>query len=276
MASTKLPPMSPLRPVSARGQPPPLNGSFPPPKDNMSAPHPFDGPYAIMKGLQVELGNLQAKVEWEQQQRAAEVQSLRDEVRLLREALAKERAERVGTTTSLSDKLASEIARHDKSLQVMHEQTSAALAARAMVDDLQNLGSRVKDLDESLRTEVEDRNKAFHNLDVRIDMNSQGDNEFAQQMTKEQSNLRQLLELNTSNDKVFAGWVEPRILMAGRLLQAGCGAPKLPPSVQLSERAKDGLKSPSATARTPLVPEPPLERTGSPGRPQLGQQRQYG
>lgn len=248
--------MSALPPVSARDKAPGGNGSFPPQKESgTGAAHPFDGPYAIMKGMQVELGNLQAKFESEQQLRAAEVQSLRDEVRLLREALAKERSERINATTTISDKLASEIARHDKSLQTMHDQTSAALLQRAMVDDFESLCSRVKDLTAFAQKEVDDRKTALHNLDVRIEMNSQGDSEFAQQMVKEQSNLRLLLESNTNNDKIFAGWVEPRILMAGKLLQAGCNATALPPKVQLSERAKSGLQSQGGSApQTPLRP----------------------
>jgi len=233
--------VSALPPVSARDKAP-GGGTWPPQKE-IAVPHPFDGPYAIMKGMQVEIGNLAAKLETEQQQRASEVQSLREEVRLLREALAKERSERINATTHLSDKLISEITRHDNSLKTLHDQTSAALRERTMVDDFETLCSRVQDLTSGLKQEMEERANSFHNLDVRIEINTQGDSEFAQRMVKDLASLRQMLESNTNNDKVFAGWVEPRVLMAGRLLQAGCTAPTLPPKVKLSDRAQSGLQS---------------------------------
>lgn len=237
----KLPPVS-ARPGSARDFGPSPASTWPAHKD-AGIPHPFDGPYAIMKGMQVELGSLQAKLEAEQEQRAAEVQSLRDEVRGLREALAKERAERVSVCTGLGDKLASEISRHDTSLTTLHDHTSAALRERTLVDDFESLNMKVRELTDGLQRDINTLNMELSRLDKRIEANTEGDNEFARSIVQELENTKKMLEENTSCDKVFAGWVEPRILLAGKILKAGCSEASLPPKVRISDRAKAGLQA---------------------------------
>lgn len=221
---------------------PRLGGQVWPQHKDISAPHPFDGPYAILKGIQMELANLQAKLEAEQLQRGAEVHSLREECHALREALARERSERTRSCESLDMKVTSEIARHDRALKTFDEQTSAALRARTLCDDFQELNQRVKDLTAGLQKEVTDRIEDTTELDKRIQANTEGDNIFAKKVTAELQLQKQMLNMNTAGDQEFAGWVEPRILMAGRLLQAGASAPTLPPKYRLSEKAKTGLQ----------------------------------
>jgi len=230
MANTRLPPVSP------RG-----SGAHWQSQRDPSVSHPFDTPYGIMKGFQNDLANLQAKLEAEQQTRAAEVHSLKEECRSLREALNKERSERLRQCESLDMKVTSEIARHDKTLKHFDDQTTAALRARTLCEDFQELNNRVKALRAEFLSEVDQRNEVCHSLDNRIEANTKGDNDFAQKMRKEMDSMTQRLEKNTAGDQEFAGWVEPRVLMAGRLLQAGCHPPMFPPKFNLSDKAKAGL-----------------------------------
>eukprot|EP00443_Scrippsiella_acuminata_P027350 CAMPEP_0115280272 /NCGR_PEP_ID=MMETSP0270-20121206/58700_1 /TAXON_ID=71861 /ORGANISM="Scrippsiella trochoidea, Strain CCMP3099" /LENGTH=59 /DNA_ID=CAMNT_0002696999 /DNA_START=99 /DNA_END=275 /DNA_ORIENTATION=- len=53
--------------------------------------HPYDEPWAIVKDLRAQIHDLRAAFQAEQQQRAAEVTELRNEVAVLKDALNKEK-----------------------------------------------------------------------------------------------------------------------------------------------------------------------------------------
>lgn len=220
-------------------------------------PHPFDGPYAIMKGLNTELANLKAELKAEQQQRATEVKRLQDEVRGLQEALAKERSDRLAACDGLNKKLAAETARSEGALKAFDIQTSAALRQRALVEDFEALQKRVLELAKGLDDECKERQVKCDVLDSMITANTAADNKFAHQTVQDLQTQKELLEQNTANDKWFADVVLPRLLKAGQLLQAGCG-PSLPSngSTMGNTPPMSGTLAQLESARSDRLPEP--------------------
>jgi len=61
---------------------------------NSADSHPYDTPWQIVKDLRAQIHDLRAAFQAEQQQRAAEVTELRNEVAVLKDSLGKERHER--------------------------------------------------------------------------------------------------------------------------------------------------------------------------------------
>mmetsp|Transcript_13259 Transcript_13259/g.20118 ORF Transcript_13259/g.20118 Transcript_13259/m.20118 type:complete len:220 (-) Transcript_13259:150-809(-) len=109
-------------------QPPMMSGSMP----YMGEQHPYDAAYGMVKKLRTDLEDLRAALHAEQQQRAAEVTELKQEVVSLREIITKERTERQSITHKLVNDLTQESSVRVKSLEelkAMHRQHLGQLNA---------------------------------------------------------------------------------------------------------------------------------------------------
>mmetsp|Transcript_49345 Transcript_49345/g.104973 ORF Transcript_49345/g.104973 Transcript_49345/m.104973 type:complete len:211 (+) Transcript_49345:189-821(+) len=87
--------------------------------------HPYDQPWAIVQGLRKDVADLRAMLHAEQQQRAAEVQELKGEVAMLREALKTETHPLHAITHKLStdlDATASHFSKAIEEVKASHRQ----------------------------------------------------------------------------------------------------------------------------------------------------------
>jgi len=200
-------------PKTSRGDTPPLSGEAPPQQE-----HPFDGPYAIMKRFQAELSSLRVELQAEQRQRMADVSHLQREIVELREALAKERAERCTACEKVGAAQVTEAARSMKDVQELRAEAFAEIRKRTMARDFDLIKSQVSELIVHLDQEKGARIRGEQELGAKIKANEDGDNEFAQNVVRELDIQKQLLEQNTTNDKAFARNVMPRLLLAGQAL----------------------------------------------------------
>mmetsp|Transcript_133394 Transcript_133394/g.333024 ORF Transcript_133394/g.333024 Transcript_133394/m.333024 type:complete len:215 (-) Transcript_133394:102-746(-) len=102
----------------------------------MNEPHPFDGAFEMLRKLRSDLQDLRAAFTAEQQQRACEVNELKQEVSMLRDALAREKGERQAQCHKLTTDFTTETSARAKALdemKVLHRQQLGQL--NAMLQD---------------------------------------------------------------------------------------------------------------------------------------------
>jgi len=205
----------------------PLAGSATPRKDagisykDTSVPHPFDGPFAIMKSLQGELKELRIELKTEKQQRSTETKRLEDEVMMLHSALAKDRTERIAACEALGKSVATEAVRTEKAIQALHSETYGHLHERTRASEFQALQLRVLELSRELDNETRAREQHCGVLDNMIAANYAADKSFSQRTLNELSIANDQIERNNLSDFHIHDTVVPKLVTAGHLLRSG-------------------------------------------------------
>lgn len=212
-------------------------------------PHPFDTPFILMKKMKAEIDELRQELRKEQEQREHEVAGLRQDVQDLRDALAKEKHERISNDDRISTNLATETSIRNKNVNDLKEYASTEFARRTLVSDFEALSQRVKELEELTTFEKKAWRKNVSDLERQIDANTAGDNVFAQQVVKQLRDHKKMLDDNAASDAEFANHVMPRFQLASQvMLAAGSGQVFKPPSSE--KKVVSGPSSPSRPTTT--------------------------
>lgn len=185
---------------------------------DLGAPHPFDGPFSLMKSLKAEIAELRSALREEQQKNGAQVEGLKQDVLDLRRALQQEQAERTSSCDSLGASLASENSSRRSQMQEFKVMMSTELGQRAMVVDLKALEDFAQAMDVELKNEEKQWRETTKDLERQIDSNTAGDNVFTQQVVKTLRDHKKALDDNAASDAEFANNIMPRVQMAGQLL----------------------------------------------------------
>lgn len=202
-----------LPPVTTRKSPTCMS-----PSHDVGASHPFDMPFDLMKALQHEIHSLKASFKAEQQKHDHEVAEMRNDLMQLRAAFHKEQSERIADSQSLSEQLAREEHHRHTEVTELRTATMAALHLRAMEKDHETLQGRVLLLEDLCAHENKAWREASEKVMKDVQANSEGDNDFAKEISRELKELRELSEYHSHRHNEFATEIDLRVAAAAEIM----------------------------------------------------------
>lgn len=216
----------------------------------IAAPHPFDGPYAVMKALQTEVDNLKVELKTEKIQRQTEHKRHEEQLGWLRDALTRERSERTASFDTIKTLLSEECARSKADSQDLRAELAEGLKRRPELGDFNALHNRVTELAQMVEEEVSSRQVKCDRLDELIAANTTADAHFARHALQELAMAKEQLEENSAGDRHFQENVLPRMAAAGRAMQAGDRPSPTLPGTPLSRPRTTSIGAPSSRPGT--------------------------
>mmetsp|Transcript_41602 Transcript_41602/g.114678 ORF Transcript_41602/g.114678 Transcript_41602/m.114678 type:complete len:246 (+) Transcript_41602:115-852(+) len=182
--------------------------------------HPFDTPAAIMQSIHNEVTELRRTVTEARERHDRELAELRQEVQLLKSALAREEALRAKSDDAQIADFKAEVARRNSEFEAFRANVKAEFQKRTPVKDFEALHANFVKLDSSLGSEKVSRRSAQDELERRIEANTVDDSAFAQSVMVQLKDHKKAIDDNNAKDEEFASNILPRVQLAGKMLLA--------------------------------------------------------